>query len=258
MNGVITFTTDFGRSDGFPAQMKGVILGINPGAVLVDVTHDVASFSVIDGALVLKGAWGWFPEGTVHVAVVDPGVGTARRALAVRFKRHFFVGPDNGLLTSAAPPDEGAEYRSIENPHFMLSNIHPTFHGRDVFAPAAARLSLGERFERVGPQIEDPVRLQIPKAARGPCGVEGEIIRIDHFGNLTSNIDETMLTDPVGRVRAGTASIQGMSRCFGERRPGEALALINSSGFLEIAIHCGNAADVLGLVVGDKVSVEWE
>lgn len=257
MSGIITFVTDFGHADGFPAQMKGVILGINRSATLVDITHDIPSFSVLQGALALKSACRWFPMGTVHLAVVDPGVGTDRHALAVKAEDAFFVGPDNGLLTLAAPPSVEAEYRIIGNPEFMLPAPHPTFHGRDVFAPTAARLALGVPFESVGPLLEAPVLLQVPDVTQDPSGLEGMIIHIDRFGNLMSNIEGMMLTRPVRGVSAQGVEITGLSRCFGDKPTGSPMALINSAGLLEIAVHSGNASDMFGLVVGDTIRVEW-
>jgi S-adenosyl-L-methionine hydrolase (adenosine-forming) len=254
---LITLTTDFGTRDGFVAQMKGVILGINPRARLIDVTHDIEPFSVLEGALVLKGISPHFPRGTIHVAVVDPGVGSNRRGIVLCTEEQTYVGPDNGLFSLVVPAGKVCEIREIQNPGYVLPEPHPTFHGRDIFAPVAAHLSAGKPFEEVGPLVHDPIRLSIPAVKEHSAGLEGAVIYVDRFGNLTSNIDKAMLTNSVGTVCVGNVTIQGLSRYFGEVPEGDAMALINSFGLLEIAVNQRNAAQVLGIGKDEPVRVFW-
>jgi len=255
MNSIITLTTDFGTHDGFVGQMKGVILGINPEARLIDITHDIEPFQVLQGALVLKGVSRHFPEGTIHVAVVDPGVGGPRRGIVLRCRDLYYVGPDNGLFSLLISSASQWEAREILRAEFMLPRPHPTFHGRDVFAPAAAHLSTGISFDRLGPPITDPVILPIPGVEANSEGLAGEVIYVDRFGNLTTNIEEEMLTGEVKTVALGDVTIKGISRYFTEAEVGAPLALINSFGLLEIAVNLGNAAALLGLGKGAQIKV---
>jgi S-adenosylmethionine hydrolase len=254
---LITLTTDFGTRDGFVAQMKGGILRINPRARLIDVTHDIEPFSVLEGALVLKGISAYFPGGTIHVAVVDPGVGSKRRGIVLRTEEQTYVGPDNGLFSLIMSDNEACIMREIQNPDYMLAEPHATFHGRDIFAPVAAHLSAGKPLEEVGPLVHDPIMLSIPTVKENAEGLEGAVIYVDRFGNLTSNIDKTKLSKILGTVCVGNVTIRGLSRFFGEGPKGEAIALINSFGLLEIAINQGNAAQVLGIGKDEPVRVFW-
>ncbi|MEW6348887.1 MAG: SAM-dependent chlorinase/fluorinase [Thermodesulfobacteriota bacterium] len=359
---ILTLTTDFGTRDGYVAQMKGVALGINPRAVLVDVTHEIEPFGVLEAAFVVRGMAPYYPASTIHVVVVDPGVGSERRGIVVRTPEGLFVGPDNGVfsfvLAGARSPGTGRQkiptscnrdgalptdhsqdacptrktasesaqpstrIWEIRNPRWLREEVHPTFHGREVFAPVAAHLSLGKDPAEAGPEIHDPVTLAIPPVIRTPTGLEGRVIYADRFGNLTTNIEASMLDRTVLTVVAGavprvedhrqchpplcppikggetqalsTSSmggdaqvlsprgtvkneggrarlqypvdskegrrhtvISGISRYFGEVAPGEPLALINSFGFLEIAVNQGNAASTLGLGVDSPVTVTW-
>jgi S-adenosyl-L-methionine hydrolase (adenosine-forming) len=254
---LITLTTDFGTRDGFVAQMKGVILGINPRARLIDVTHDIEPYSVLEGALVVKGMAPQFPGGTIHVAVVDPGVGSNRRGIVLCTEEQTYVGPDNGLFSLIMSDNRAYEIREIQNPDFIRPEHHPTFHGRDIFAPTAAHLSAGKPFEEVGPLVHDPIMLSIPPVKENAEGLEGAVIYVDRFGNLTSNIDKAKLSRIVDTVCVGNVTIQGLSRFFGEVPEGEAMALINSFGLLEIAINQGNAAKMLGIGKAEPVRVFW-
>ncbi|MEJ2717552.1 MAG: SAM-dependent chlorinase/fluorinase [Deltaproteobacteria bacterium] len=257
MKPLITLTTDFGTRDGFVAQMKGVILGINREAELIDVTHDIHPFSVMEGALVLKGVAPYFPSGTIHVVVVDPGVGSERRAIALRSEGRYYVGPDNGVFSLVMADVESTEARGIENPSFMRPDPSATFHGRDLFAPVAAHLSLGARLDMIGPLLDDPVILSIPAVKELSSGIEGEVIHVDRFGNLVSNIEASMLDRPVEKVTAGKVEMRGISTCFSEGKIGEPLALINSFGHLEIAVNQGDASRVLDIGPGEQVTVLW-
>jgi S-adenosyl-L-methionine hydrolase (adenosine-forming) len=254
---LITLTTDFGTRDGFVAQMKGVILGISPRVRLVDVTHDIEPFSVLEAALVLRGISSHFPDGAIHVAVVDPGVGSNRRGIALRIGDQIFVGPDNGLFSLVAPEGETVEIREIQNPDYRLPEPHPTFHGRDVFAPVAAHLSVGRPFDGVGQVVNDPIMLSIPPVQENATGLVGAVIYVDRFGNLSTNIDKGRLTRSVGTVCLGDVTILGLSRFFGEVPVGKPAALINSFGLLEIAVNRGNAPELLGIGKNEPIRVFW-
>jgi S-adenosyl-L-methionine hydrolase (adenosine-forming) len=256
---VITLSTDFGTRDGFTGQMKGVILRIHPEATLVDVTHDLEPFDVVGAALVLKGVSGYYPKGCTHVAVVDPQVGSERRGIAVRCSGQTYVGPDNGLFTFVLGPPGSWEAREIANPALVLTDPHPTFHGRDIFAPVAAWLAKGCDFAEVGPRVSDPVVLNVPQPQETADGIGGQIIYVDRFGNLSSNIPaERLLHRIIGRVRIGDVTIDGISHFFAEAEEGRAIALVNSFGFLEIAVNRGNASQSLGVSRGAPVRVVWD
>ena len=257
MRSIITITTDFGTRDGFVGQMKGIMLGMNPEASVVDVTHEIEPFSILEGALVIKGIAGRFPRDSIHVGVVDPGVGSERRGIVLRADGRLYVGPDNGLFSLLMRSAPSWEMREIENPAFMLPQPHPTFHGRDVFAPVAAHLSLGKPFLEVGAAVEEPVMLPVPTPTRTSSGIRGEIIHVDRFGNLVSNIEEAMVDRPVNAVAAGHGRMHGIGRYFGQVGEGEPLAHINSSGYLEIAVNRGNAAVQLGIETGQPVEITW-
>ncbi len=255
---IITLTTDFGTRDGFVGQMKGVILSTNPSCIVIDITHDIKPFAIREAALVIKGIWPYFPHGAIHLAVIDPGVGSTRRPIAVRTARSFFVGPDNGLFSYIFSSAAEWEAREITNEALLLPNPHPTFHGREVFAPVSAFLSAGKKFESLGPVLEDPVVLPCPAPQETSSGILGEVIYIDRFGNATTNIESPMLAHAVGDVQVGQIRISGISSYFAEVQVGMPLALINSFGFLEIAINGGHAAEELDIKVGDYVNVTWE
>ncbi len=253
---IITLTTDFGTRDGYVAQMKGVILGIHPNATIIDATHDLEPFRVLEAAFVIRGIADHFPRGTIHVAVVDPGVGTERRGIVLQCGGSLFVGPDNGVF-SFLLGDIVGNIREITNHDLMRGQVHPTFHGRDLFAPVAAHLSLGTDPADVGRVVADPVILAIPPVRTTPGGLEGEVIHVDRFGNLCTNIESGMLERTEATVVVGENAISGIARYFGEVPGGALLALVNSFGFLEIAVNRGNAAAALGLGVHAAVTVNW-
>jgi S-adenosyl-L-methionine hydrolase (adenosine-forming) len=251
-------TTDFGTRDGFTAQMKAVILRINPHAQIIDVTHDIRPYSIMEGALVIKGVSPYFPAGTIHVAVVDPGVGGPRRGIVLRCGEQSYVGPDNGLFSFIITDSPDWEIREISNADLMLANPHPTFHGRDVFAPLAAHLSAGVSFSFVGPTVVNPVMLDVPAPVKTRDGVRGEVIYVDRFGNLSCNIEAKRLEREVAAVEVGDTRIPGIKTYFDEAPEGTALALINSFGLLEIAVNRGDASKALGVHLGDSVRVCWK
>ena len=259
---IITLTTDFGHRDPYVASMKGVILSLCPEAVIVDITHEVPKFDVRAGALIMAQATIWFPEGTVHVGVVDPGVGTARRAIVAVSEHYFFVGPDNGLLMLAAMRDGLKAVYAIENRELVLERVSKTFHGRDIFAPVAARLASGLRPEEVGPVVEDYVVPSFAEPELAGGELRGEVMYVDGFGNLITNIPEGLLAE-LGISDGSELSVEVGGRAlrlklrsaYGEARPGELMAIIDSWGMLELAVNLGSAAEALGARPGDKVVV---
>ena len=253
---LITLTTDFGTADPWVGIMKGVIADRAPGVAVIDVTHGIPPQDVLAGALVLRHAVPYFPPGTVHVAVVDPGVGTSRRALCVVTERELLVGPDNGLLSLAAA---GARHIiELTEERFFLSPRSVTFHGRDVFAPVAAALATGTVPGALGPAVSDMERLDIPLVAAVSGGLRGQVIYVDRFGNLTTNIAEEALAafsrSDVSISIAG-ARLCGVAVSYGAVARGRAVAVVNSWGLLEIAVRDGSASAVLGARVGDPVTV---
>ncbi len=260
---VISLTTDFGRDDGFVGTMKGVILGICPDAALVDITHEVAPQDVQGAALILKAAYRYFPPGTVHLAVVDPGVGGTRRALVVSTPTSLFAAPDNGLLTFVLKK-EGTEIFELTNRRWFLPEVSATFHGRDVFAPAAAHLALGADPEEAGTKISDAQELTWPApllkhSGEGPR-VEGEVIHVDRFGNLMTNIDRPFLEKVLpgfdgAEVRVEDAPASPLVSYYQAAREGVPAALFNSWGYLEVFCRSANARERLGARRGTPVTV---
>ena len=249
---IFTLTTDFGAGSGYPAQMKGVLLSAHPEARIVDVSHEVPRHDVLAAALLLEACAPWFPQRAIHVAVVDPGVGTRRRALcAIDADGRAFVAPDNGVVT----PFLGAGTRVFEiDPGRAVP--HPasaTFHGRDLFAPAAALLAWGADPASIGPAIADPVRLDWPVAAKGAGEVRGETVVADPFGNLLTSIRRSDLGGaPVVSAEAGGRPARGV-RTYGEGEKGELLAMVGSSGRVEVAVREESAATRLGRIRGIDV-----
>jgi S-adenosyl-L-methionine hydrolase (adenosine-forming) len=256
-SGIITLTTDFGLSDAYVAMMKGVILSINPSARLVDVTHQVGTGSIFQAALLIRETFPYFPEGTVHLAVVDPGVGSDRRLLALQAGAHFFVGPDNGLFWPVFRDFEGSQAVQLTQSRYFLPSITQTFHGREIFAPVAAHLSLGLSLESFGPTVEDLTKLTIPQPYVQGEVLCGQIIRVDNFGNLVTNISARELQDFLEsgppRIEAGNLVIRKLSRIYADGEDGEPLALINSSNLLELAVKLGRASETIGLRNGEIV-----
>ena len=252
---IITLTTDFGLRDPFVGVMKGVILAICPAARLVDLTHEIAPQDVLEGALALESGARFFPPGTIHLAVVDPGVGSAQRGLALRAGDYFFVGPDNGLFT-AALAGRGWSAVSLENPAYRLTEVSPTFHGRDIFAPAAAHLACGIALERFGPPVKDPVRLPWPECRAQGSGWVGEVIGADRFGNLITSVTAARLEGAGGwEVEIGGRSLGPLAACYADGPEGRPAALIGSSGRLEVFVRNGSARALLGAERGMEVRV---
>jgi hypothetical protein len=254
-SGVVTLLTDFGLDDAYVGTLKGVLLEINPRARLVDLTHTVPPQDLRRGALLLQAAWRFFPRGTVHLAVVDPGVGTARRPIAVEAGGHFFVGPDNGLLGFCfdLPAARGVV---LANPRYHRRPLSRTFHGRDVFAPVAAHCSRGVRLTTLGPPLRAPVRLPPSEPRHRGARVDGEVVLVDRFGNLLTNLYGQELPGPVDRgvLQIGGARLRGLVGTYAER-PRQALgAVIDSSGRVEVFVREGSARERLGIAPGAPVS----
>jgi S-adenosylmethionine hydrolase len=259
---IITLLTDFGLKDGNVGVMKGVIWEIAPEVQIADLSHLIPPQDVQEAALILSRSAPFFPPGTVHLAVVDPGVGTARRPLAARLGEHFFVLPDNGLITllleQAQAANESVEFVHLDQPQYWLPSISHVFHGRDIFAPCAAHLANGAFLQELGTPIHDPKRLKFPVPIRTASGLQGEVIHIDHFGNLSTCIRRQHLGEPSTlRVRLGGVEIAGLVRTFGDRLPGELVALYGSTDFLIVSVVNGSAAQRLGVKIGDPVEVTW-
>ena len=258
-NRLITFTTDFGLSDHFVGAMKGVVAGIAPAARVIDISHDVAPYNVTEAAFIIAEAWPYFPKRTVHVVVVDPGVGSARRPILAEAAGHFFVAPDNGVLSmvfDAAPH----KVRVISNPKFMRRDVSRTFHGRDVFAPAAAHLAKGAKPAAFGKLIHDYVRAGIARPVRlGPASWRGAILKIDRFGNLITNFaagDFAGITARPFEMRAGAQRIHRLALTYAETEVGDLFVIVGSSGYLEIAANQTSAASLLGCSAGAPVELD--
>jgi hypothetical protein len=258
---LITFTSDFGLSDWFVGVVHGVIHGLCPEARVVDLTHDIPPGHVERAAFVLEASTRDFPAGAIHLAVVDPGVGTGRRPLAVRARGQWFVGPDNGLLEWALG-DPAAETHAVTESRWFRQPVSRTFHARDVFAPVAARLACGEPLAAFGPRIADPVRLPRTGPRRADGRLVCRVMFVDHFGNALTNLTGQDLSDafptvPETRLQVMVAGreLQGLARAYGDAKAGTLLAILGSSGRLEIAQVGGSAADRLGLGEGDEIAV---
>ena len=244
MRPIITLTTDFGTADGYVGELKGVLLSTVPNAELVDITHDISPQDVERTRLTVARIWRRFPSGSIHLIVVDPGVGSARAALAVASDGRFLIGPDNGVLSPALlVPD--ARVVTLQVPRGASS----TFHGRDVFAPAAAALARGESIDALGVEARSPVIRRTPEPTRRPDGsLEGEVIVVDHFGNAVTNL----ISLRGGTIEVGSAMVP-VRRTYADARVGEPVAVVGSTGFIEIAIRDGDAARALQLSRGARV-----
>jgi S-adenosylmethionine hydrolase len=250
----ITLTTDFGLSDPFVGIMKGVILGILPTAQIVDISHDVVSYDVLEAAVLMEGTYRYFPPGTVHVLVVDPGVGSARRPIAAAADGHFFVAPDNGLLGDVGAAPTSTDYH-ITNDRLFLPSVSRTFHGRDIFAPVAAHLAGGMPIDAVGPRIDDFVKKSLPKAKTMAGKVIGNVVRIDKFGNLITNLRRVHLGDGF-TIRIAGRPITRLCGNFSEAERGELFAVEGSTGYIELALNQESAADRLNVRRGSEIEVE--
>ncbi len=256
---VIAMTTDFGLKDAFVGIMKGVILRINPAAVIVDVTHGIPQGDIDAAAFALDQACAFFPPETIHLVVVDPGVGSDRRILLVKAGDNFFIAPDNGVLKYVFARNADAQVLALSNRYYFLPHTSLTFHGRDIMAPVAAHLSLGVPFVDFGSRIDDFERGEISWPQRSGNKISGEIIYIDHFGNCISNITKRELAGRLIReITVKGFAFEALSRSYSEKEKGEPLAIISSHDHLEIAVRDGSAAARLDLQKGEIVEVVFE
>lgn len=251
---IVTLTTDFGTADGYVGAMKGVISSIDSDARIVDAAHGIAQGDIAAGAWILSTYWQLFPRSTVHVVVVDPGVGTDRRPMACAAGGHYFVAPDNGVLHHVLKLHPEARLYELARARYQRRVVSHTFHGRDVFAPAAAWISRGYDPREMGPAIEDPVRLDVTPPDSEEGTVTGCVVHADAFGNLITNIPGTWILD-CEAVEAGGHTITGLVQTYSDVSEGVACALVGSAGTLEISVRNGNAQRALGVGVGDAVSV---
>ncbi|MEW6570246.1 MAG: SAM-dependent chlorinase/fluorinase [Nitrospirota bacterium] len=256
---VITLTTDFGHEDPFAGIVRGVILNINPSANVVDITHDINPQDIMEASFVIKNSFSFFPRRSIHVVVVDPGVGSARRPIMVAAETHYFIGPDNGVFSGIYKLTEPTVIH-ITSQHYFLPKRSPTFHGRDIFAPVAAWLSRGVDITNFGDTISDYVTIQLPEVKKSAANIiEGEVVYIDRFGNLTTNISaadiENMLQDkPDRKIKVLVKGKEAPFKDFYSQAQDKGLySLINSFGYLELFVNKGNASSDFGIKRGEKV-----
>ena len=260
MTSILTLTTDFGQENGFIGVMKGVIWGIAPEVKIADITHEIPPQNVRLGAYALWRVVPFFPPGSVHVAVVDPGVGTARRPIGVQIGEQKFIVPDNGLITPMLEDGEQAgvpiDIVHLNNQKFWLPDVSHTFHGRDIFAPTGAHLAHGVPLRELGQPIDDPIRIEFSRAKKTKQGYEAHITIIDVFGNLTTDLPAEKIIE-AGSVsfRLRDNEIDGLVYSYGHRKPGELVALVDSEKYIEISVVNGNAAKFTGAKIGDSVEV---
>lgn len=259
---IITFTTDFGLSEHYVGAMKGVVLGINPAAQLVDITNSIQSFDILDGAIAISQAYAFFPKDTIHLVVVDPGVGGGRRPILVNAGQYQFVAPDNGVLSLVYEREERIMVRHITSEHYFRQPVSHTFHGRDVFAPVAAYLSKGVDGLKFGEEITDYVRFAAPKPkVAGPNAWKAVVLKTDKFGNLITNItrkDIPQVFDGLSqpfRITVGKAEVTKLYSSYSAGNPGEIFAILGSTGFLEISANKGPASRLAGADRGSEVSL---
>jgi hypothetical protein len=257
---IISLLTDFGLQDGFVGVMKGVIWGIIPEVQIADISHQIEPQNVMQGAITLWRVAPYFPDGSVHVAVVDPGVGTERRALAAQLGNQYYIAPDNGLLTpliqDAKSQDLPCQFIELTNSKYWLSAVSNTFHGRDIFAPVGAHLAAGIDLDDLGNPFDDPILIELSQPTRTQEGWQAHVVAIDIFGNIETDLraDQVESLEQIV-VRIKGREIDGLVSSFGHRQAGELIAVISSEGFIEIAVVNGNAALDLKVKIGDVVEV---
>ena len=256
---IITLMTDFGTSDHYVGVMKGVILNINPQVQVIDITHAIPPQDIHAAAFLIDSAYRYFPSGTIHVIVVDPGVGSERQAIVCQTETTYFVCPDNGILTHILRNEKRAHAVAVENSTYFLPQVSNTFHGRDIFAPVAAHLSRGVPMDKLGNPVTQPLLLPITKPQVTDKAIIGQVIWIDSFGNLVTDISHEILELLAGRnsivICAGSARIGHINRSYAESAIGEVLAIVGSFNRLEISINQGSAAQALGLKRGDTITI---
>ena len=257
--GIVTLITDFGTRGEYAGAMKGAILKVNPRCQVIDITHQIEPQNLLQASFVLQSAYPYYPPGTIHVAVVDPGVGTRRRPVVVEKEGYLFVGPDNGVFSGVLSRRAKTVVYEIAERKFFLSPVSDTFHGRDIFAPVAGRLSLGMEPRRLGPRVKEVKTLEWPQPRRSGRKLLARILWADSFGNLMTNVSrEESGPDVEGRpiqIQGKGWCIDRIHRTYGQGRRGEPMALFGSGGYLEISVNRGNALELLGLRPGDPITI---
>jgi S-adenosylmethionine hydrolase len=258
MSQIITLTSDFGLQDQYVSAMKAVILGIAPDVRLTDISHDIPAQDIMAGAWVVRNAAFLFPPGTVHLVVVDPGVGTARHPVVLKIQDQYFVGPDNGLFSLFFKEFEYEAYK-LTNPKYWRKEVSKTFHGRDIFAPVAAHISKGVPLEELGEPIDELVTYHWAVPIADKDGLQGWVVHIDRYGNLITNISQNLINEHIQgksvKIYVGNTMLNKIVSIFGEVEEGEPAAFIGSSGMLEIGINKGNAARMLSVDKGAQISL---
>jgi len=267
MSQIITLLTDFGLKDPYVAVMKGVILKINPNVNIVDITHEVPNHDIFYAALTLWSAYKFFPKNTIHVVVVDPGVGTERKPIVIKSKNYFFIGPDNGVLSLAASEDEIQDLYEINlNSKYVSRQISYTFHGRDVFAPAAAYLSLGVSLSEIGKRIKHYKIIKLPKYSIEDNSIIGKVIYIDKFGNVVTNIPSEVISmkllsfnkEYIVKITERNLNLKvKLVKAYSQVPPGTPLLIPDSFNFLELSINMGNASKKFNIKINDEIVIEW-
>jgi S-adenosyl-L-methionine hydrolase (adenosine-forming) len=262
---IVTLLTDFGVEDAYVGTMKGAVMSINPAAVIIDITHHIAPQNLHQGAYIIASCYNYFPEKTVHIIVVDPGVGGNRAIIAVKAMKHFFLAPNNGVLTLLMDKTDIDTIVRVENTRFFLKPVSQTFHGRDIFAPVGAYLAKGVDINTLGPKMDkqEIVYLRLDKPYVNKDGeLMGTIVTVDRFGNCVTNIDERCLnkfrqTEPFKTLEfiVGDKRVEGLALSYSDVKPKNPLAVVGSFGYLEVALNCGNAKNYLNVQIGDTVRV---
>lgn len=257
-NPIVTLTTDYGTNDHLVGVLKGVILKINPEVTIIDITHAVTAFDLLDGALAIASAYAYFPPRTIHVVVVDPGVGTERRPLLVTGQNQYFIAPDNGVLSGLYEKEQNFTVRHLTSEHYFLQPVSKTFHGRDIFAPSAGWLSKHWQPASMGEEIKDFKRFAMPRPKEAEGLLKGVVLKVDGFGNLITNIRAEDLSAEAAqkgevKLQVGTHPVTKLVPTFATGNAGEPVAYVGSSGYLEIAVNKGNAAKTLGIGRGSPV-----
>ncbi len=261
---IITLITDFGLQDGYVGVMKGVIAKINPSAKIIDISNNIEPQDIFQAAYVLDSSYAHFPRGAIHVVVVDPGVGSKRKILCLKTKDYFFLAPDNGVLSFIIAREESPSIREVTNKKYFLPEISNTFHGRDIFAPAAAHLSREGIYKNLGKRVNEENEINLPKPIRSPGGVlTAEIIYVDGFGNLITNINREIINRINVKSRklviiVGRRRLNKISDSYADAGDKEVVAIFGSSGYLEISVNCGNAKEILNLKKGDKLVLGYD
>ncbi len=257
---IITYTTDFGTSDPYASIMKGIVLSINPNAQQIDITHTITAHNIVHGSFILAHSYHYFPAGTIHVAVVDPGVGGERKNIAVQTEKYYFIGPDNGIFSNVLSEENIKEIREIKNMPFINESVSGTFHGRDVYSPCAGFLSAGKNFTDIGPVLKDFKHLENPDVIKEPRSLTGKIVFIDSFGNMFSNISKEMLCSFTGgrkfEIYFAAERFRDISDHYSDVPAGNPLVVFGSTGYLEISMNNGSASSYFMTSVGADVTIQ--